>query len=139
MASGRVPAVGPIAACPYIKPLQNRTSDSSDIIHLYCLSALILEEASDDCGVKVAKGRTDRHWIALKESGEPEEATRPRAVLLSALGGATAAGVAVERHLVSNTTSLRCELEMLVCPHSEDPDGAGKLGLPCTQGGPKVL
>ena len=78
--------------------------------------------------MKVTRGR---HWIALKESAQPQDATRPRAVLLSALGR-----VAQTRLAACGTT---LELELLVCPHSEEPAGAGKLRLPCTQGGPKVL
>ena len=68
---------------------------------------LLEEEAIEDCSVKMRPGR---HWIALKESAQPQEATRPWAVLLSALGGATAARVAVERYLVSNTTWRRTPL-----------------------------
>ena len=57
----------------------------------FVIPAVLEEETSGDCGVKVGKGVHGRHWIALKESAQPQNATRPWAVLLSALGGVAAA------------------------------------------------
>ena len=55
------------------------------------------EEASGDCGVKVTRGR---HWIALKESAQRQEAARLRAVLLSALVSVAAPRLGRLRHCV---------------------------------------